>query len=57
MVGFGSPKPNALKTKGGIKFILAPRSHKILSNLKFSIMQGIEKLSESSSLGVVCCAR
>jgi len=51
VVCFSSSKPNALKTERDIKFILAPRLHKTLSNFKFSIMHGIEKLSGFSSLG------
>ena len=47
MVGFGSPRPSFLKIEKGMRFMLAPKSHKTLSKLQSPIMQGIVKLPGS----------
>lgn len=50
-VGFTSPMPSFLKRENDIKFMLAPKSHKAVLKFSVSIMQGIEKLTGSLSLG------
>ena len=45
MVGRASPNPNRLNIDSGMRLILAPRSHKVFSNMEFPIVHGIVKLS------------
>ena len=47
VVALASPKPNHLKMDKGMRSILAPKSHKALSKIKFPILQGIVKLPGS----------
>ena len=49
MVRRASPNPNRLNIDSGMRFILAPISHKAFSKMEFPIMHGIVKLLGSFS--------
>lgn len=51
LVGFGSPHPSFFIIEMGIKFILAPKSHKALPMSTGPMEQGIVKAPGSFSLG------
>ena len=46
-MGVSSPKLSVFATDNGIKWMLAPESHKAFLNLKFSMVQGMVKLQGS----------
>ena len=47
VVGLASPNPNRLNMDKGMRLILAPKSHRVLSKIEFPILQGIVKLPRS----------
>ena len=49
MVGRVSPNPSSLNMDNGMRFILAPKSHKALLKMEFPMVQGIVKLPGSFS--------
>ena len=50
-IGLASPKLSFLKMESDIKLVLAPKSQRTFSKIKFPIAHGIVKLHESLSLG------
>ena len=49
-MGLASPNPSSLKIDKGMRLILAPKSHRALSKIKFPILHGIVKFLGSFNL-------